>query len=162
MRCLIAILVGFIVPASMLYIRSSPTAGVSTMLFPLCAGTILQLLLFRSMEKRERQNMLLPVSIRRIAIARVSLILLPCVFFYGLYLVLHLTLANTSDIWRHDIYDLFMFPGLVRFYFSHRKLTADRSTFQLLSAFIGVNPWLKSSVLPLSFSGRQYVRIRPN
>ncbi|MEJ2635622.1 MAG: hypothetical protein P8184_10055 [Calditrichia bacterium] len=112
------VLAGFIIPAALFYIQTSPTAGISSMLFPLCAATILQLLIFRSMEKRERQNILLPLSVHRIALARVSLIVLPAVFFYGIYFFLRLLFGDTGSIWHHDPFDMMMFFGLVLLGFS--------------------------------------------
>lgn len=114
----IVVMIMFIIPAAFFYVRTSPSAGMSTMLLPLSAGVILQIFVVRSIEKRERLNVLLPTSIGQIAIMRVSLIFLPLLFFHVLYLVMHLAFRNKSSLWLHDTSDLVMFFGLILLGFS--------------------------------------------
>lgn len=108
----ILLMAGFIIPGALFYFQISDTAGVSNVLSPLTIATILQFIIFRSIEKRDRQSVLLPFSIRQIAIARILLFLIPCFSLYGLYFILHLVFKDFSPRWNHDIYDLMMFFGL--------------------------------------------------
>ncbi|MFQ5633584.1 MAG: hypothetical protein ACE5I1_32875, partial [bacterium] len=114
----IALVLTFIIPGALLYMRSSPTTGTSAMLFPLVTATIFQLLVFRSMEKRDRKYALLPLSIRQLAAVRLSLFLIPCLGFYGVYIILQLIFKDAGPRWQHDIYDEMMFFGLILFGFS--------------------------------------------
>jgi hypothetical protein len=115
---MILLVAGFIIPGALLYLQVSSTAGISAMLFPLTVATIFQPLIMRSIEKRERQQILLPLSIRQIAAARLLLVVVPALFYYGLYMILHLIFIHFSPLWSHDIFDLLMFFGLILFGFS--------------------------------------------
>lgn len=136
MAKMIFLVAGFIIPGALIYIRISPTAGISTMLLPLTVATIFQPLIMRSIEKRERQQVLLPLPIRRIATARLLLVVLPTVFYYGLYLILYLVFKFFSPLWFHDIFDLMMFFGLILFGFSLYLILRD----MLISNFVNYRP----------------------
>lgn len=118
MSKLILLVAGLIIPGTLIYLRISPTAGISAMLFPLTVATIFQPLIMRSIEKRVRQQVQLPLSIRSIATARLLLVLVPALFYYGLYMILHLIFIRFSPLWSHDIFDILMFFGLILFGFS--------------------------------------------
>ncbi|MFQ5824105.1 MAG: hypothetical protein ACE5JB_08640 [bacterium] len=111
----IILVVVIIVPGALFYFNISETAGVDNMIFPLTIATIFQLVIFRILEKRNRHSILLPLSIRQIAIARILLYLTSCLGFYGLYFILHFIFKNLSPRWQHDIYDVMMFFGLTLF-----------------------------------------------
>jgi hypothetical protein len=122
---MILLVAGFIIPGALLYMRVSPTAGISAMLLPLTAATIFQPLIMRSIEKRERQQVLLPLPIRRIAAARLLLVVVPTLLYYGLYMILHLSFKHFSPLWFHDIFDVLMFFGLILFGFSLYLILRD-------------------------------------
>ncbi|MFQ5604444.1 MAG: hypothetical protein ACE5HS_14335 [bacterium] len=111
----IVLVLAIIIPGMLFYFRISETAGVNTMVFPLTIATILQLVIFWIIEKRNRQVVILPISIRQLAVSRLLLFLLPCVWYFGIYFLLYFFLKNVSPRWQHDIYDLLMFLGLILF-----------------------------------------------
>lgn len=120
------LLAGVIIPGSLLYMSGSPTAGISVMLFPLSAGIILQLMIYRAIEKRERQQVLLPLSIRQLALARTGLVIGPTLAVYGIYLFLWAVFKDFNPAWwRQDILDLFMFFGLLLVGFSVYLILRD-------------------------------------
>ena len=102
----------FLLPFFLLYMRVS-TVTVQYVLHPLAVASVISLLMFRSMERRERQQALLPLSLQQIALARVLLILIPSAFFYGGYYLLHLLLWRFSPVWACEGYDMVMFLGLI-------------------------------------------------
>lgn len=107
----------FIIPFFLLYMRVS-TVAVQHVVFPLAVASVISLLMVRSVERRERQQALLPLPLRQIALARVLLILIPSAAFYGAYFLLHLLLRRFYPVWEHDGYDLIMFLGLIFLGFS--------------------------------------------
>lgn len=116
----------FIVPISALitigflvYQRiSADTGNLSLMLFPLTVATILQLIIHRSMEKRDRQLATVPLAIRQIALARILLYAAPCGLFYGIYFAYNLFSRIFNPFSGGDLYDKLMFSGMVLFGFS--------------------------------------------
>ncbi|MFQ5628895.1 MAG: hypothetical protein ACE5I1_09050 [bacterium] len=114
----IMLVLALLIPGALLYMNASPKTGMNSMLFPLVTATIFQLLVFRSMEKRDRKYVLLPLSIRQLAAVRLSLFLIPCLGFYGVYLILQLIFKDAGPRWQHDIYDEMMFFGLILLGFS--------------------------------------------
>lgn len=107
----------FIIPFFLLYMRISPVS-VQQVLFPLTVASVITLLMMRSVERRERQQALLPMPLRQIALARVLLILIPSAAFYGTYFLLYLLLRRFSPVWAYDGHDLVMFLGLILLGFS--------------------------------------------
>lgn len=135
----ILLIAAFVIPGTLLYFRASATAGVSAMLFPLTVATIMTPIMVRSIEKRVRQNVLLPLAVKQIAWARVLLILTPAAGYYAVYFLLHAIFASMSSRWQHDVYDLMMFFGLIVFGFCAFFILKD-----LLSGF-----YLKRKALEL-------------
>ena len=103
------LLAGLIIPACLIYVQASETAGLSTMLLPLTVGIILQPVVLRSMEQRDRHHILLPLQCRMIALARLLVFVTPVVGFYGLYLAGHFLFRSLSAEWNHEMFDLMMF-----------------------------------------------------
>ncbi|MFQ5753056.1 MAG: hypothetical protein ACE5HI_13780 [bacterium] len=124
----IALVFAIIIPGGLYYFKISDTAGVEHIIFPLTIATIFQFVIFRIIEKRNRVNILLPLSIRQIAFARVFLYLVPCSVFYGLYFILFFLFRNIYPRWEHDIYDVLMFLGLTLFGCSAYYIQSDLAT----------------------------------
>lgn len=135
----ILLIAAFVIPGTLFYFRASATAGISSMLLPLTAATIMTPIMVKGIEKRDRLNVMLPLAIKQIAWARVLLILTPAVGYYAVYFLLHAIFASMSPRWQHDVYDLMMFFGLIVFGFCAFLILKD-----LLSGF-----YLKRKALEL-------------
>jgi hypothetical protein len=94
------------------YFRIKESGTVSGMLFPLTVAIILQLLMHRSIEKRDRQIAVLPLSIRHISLARIGLFLVPVMLLHIVYMIFYLIFKSENPRWSHDFYDVLMFFGL--------------------------------------------------
>jgi hypothetical protein len=119
------VLAVLIIPGCLIYSWTSETAGLNGMLLPLTVGSILQPVVLRTIEHRDRQHILLPQTCRKIALARLLVIATPVVVFYTLYLISHFLFRSLSTEWNHDAFDLMMFSGLVLLGFSVYFLQQD-------------------------------------
>ena len=80
---------------------------------PLTVTVIMHFMIYRSIEKRDRKDVLLPLSLKRIAVARLLLIVLPTAFFCGIYWLIYVFAAISGNVWQHDSLDLLMFIGVI-------------------------------------------------
>lgn len=117
---------GLIIPAVVLYLQATESRNISVVLLPLVVAASLNPFVFRSLERRERQQILLPVSIARLGIARLFSFLVPAVVVYSSYLILY-QLFKHDPLWQEDMFDLAMFFGLILLGFSAFLIVRDIS-----------------------------------
>ena len=106
--------IAFICFFAMLFARAKLLNNPGVIVFmPLTVTVIIHLLMFRSIEKRDRKDILLPLSTKEIAVSRLMLIVLPVVFFSAVYIVLSFIISLADYSWQHDVLDLLMFIGMI-------------------------------------------------
>lgn len=102
----------WIIPAFYLYamIRDSDSWFVLPCIMSVAIA--IQILIDRNIEKREHLHVILPISVRRIAMTRLLTLLMFCVSLYGVYLIIHLLVTRSLPPWNDGGFDLIMFFGL--------------------------------------------------
>jgi hypothetical protein len=144
---LILVVMTLILSGFQLYFRVSDRGGFAHILLPLAAAIILQVIVIRSIEKRDRLFATLPVDLRLIARARVLLFLAPVICLHAIYFALYFVLRQDSVRWHHDIFDVLMFFGLVLFgsaaYFIQHDIMHSR---------FKINPEIDVSILVVLIS----------
>ena len=110
---LILIVVTLMVTGFHLYFRVNDHARFENILLPLSVSIILQVLIIRSIEKRDRFIVLLPVDTGVLARARVLLFFIPALALHLLYFLAYFILRDGGVRWQHDLFDVMMFFGLV-------------------------------------------------
>jgi len=115
------------------YIYSVTSGQQSWFVVPsiLSVSVVIQVLIERNMEKRERLHILLPVPIRGIGFSRLAILLFPFVGIIGLYLILQATLGGGLPPWTDGGIDLVMFFGLGLLAFSFYFLLRDLLLYSL-------------------------------
>lgn len=103
---------------------------------------------FRNKENRERQHIRLPLSIKKIALARIFMIIIPCLGFIGFYSLIYSLLAGPIDHIRllisfsmillgFSIY--FIIRDLFLSFFRKIGFTKNRIVIGLVLIMLGLN-----------------------
>jgi len=116
-----------IIPAYSLYIMWSSSKSWFGIPSILTVALAVQIVIDRNLEKRERQNILLPLACKNIAYVRILLILLPGIVVFSAYIVIRLIIAHNLPSWEYGGIDLLMFAGLFLLGFSIYFIQRDLS-----------------------------------
>ena len=117
-RVLLPVVVLIVLLYTAYYQLSNEDDGLHIIFFSLSIATILQLIILRSMEKRDRLLAILPLPNRQIALSRILLYALPCGFYYGLFFLLYGVASIFGMHIANDLFDELMFAGVVLLGFS--------------------------------------------
>ncbi len=124
------------------YLYSTISGSQSWFVIPcvMTVAMVIQILIERSKERRERLLILLPISVQRIGLVRLLILLTPCFSLYGLYLIIHFAMNRSLPHWHQGGLDMVMFFGLTllgfSIYFFQRDLL---SSFFRKDSHIGVD-----------------------
>lgn len=102
----------WIVPAFYLFATMRHSDNWFVLPCIMAVAIVIQILIDRNIEKRERLHILLPLSVHRLAMVRLMILLLPCLCLYGIYLIIHLLMTRGLPSWNDGGFDLIMFFGL--------------------------------------------------
>ncbi len=124
----------FFVTASILagtffYNSISPASGLQALLFPPVVVIIIQPLMLSILEKRERQQALLPVSLHHVAIARLFMVVFPAAVIYCGYIIYLFITASPDRVMLSRVLDSLMFFGMILFAFSSFLIVRDLALY---------------------------------